>query len=135
MAINFKNLEETGKALKPIHQTGRSFHVTFVFKKNKMITIAHNNYNKEHPYYKFGKYRPIKSRWADYQAGIHSEIAALIKLGTEDCSGYTFVNVRIDNNGNPANSKPCKNCQKVLDQIGYHRLWFLNERNEYELVK
>lgn len=131
MPINFKRLEEITKALKPIHQSGKSFHVTAVYRKNKMLCIAHNNYNKEHPYYKFGEYTPIKG--GKYSAGIHSETAALIKLGFEDCSDLTFVNIRIDNNGNPAISKPCENCQRVLDQIGYKRIWFYDgERYVYQ---
>jgi hypothetical protein len=122
MAINFKRLEEIAKALKPVHQSGKSFHVTVVYRKNKMLCIANNNYNKNHPYHKFGEYAATKG--GDYMAGIHSETAALIKLGLEDCSDLTFVNLRIDNNGNPAISRPCDNCQRVLDQIGYKKIWF-----------
>ena len=122
MQINFKRLEEISKALKPVHQSGKSFHVTAVYRKNKMLCIGHNNYNKDHPYHKFGEYHPIKG--GKYSAGIHSEISALIKLGLDDCSDLTFVNLRIDNNGKPAISKPCDNCQRVLDQIGYRKLWF-----------
>lgn len=122
MAINFKRLEEIAKALKPVHQSGQSFHVTVVYRKSKMLCIANNNYNKNHPYHKFGEYVPTKG--GEYFAGIHSETAALIKLGLEDCSDLTFINLRIDNNGNPAISKPCPNCQKLLDQIGYKKIWF-----------
>lgn len=123
MAINFRRLEEITKALKPRLQSGKSFHVTFVYKKNKMICIANNNYKKNHPYHKFGKYNSTKNG-KNYQAGIHSECAALIKLGEEDCSDFTFVNLRVDNNGDIAISKPCPNCQRLLDQVGYKNLWY-----------
>ncbi len=126
MTINFKRLEEIAKALKPVRQSGRSFHVTFVYKKNKMLCVANNNYKKSHPYHRFGKYKSKKTNVGHYQAGIHSECAALIKLGLEDCSDLTFINIRISNNEEPAISKPCKNCQFLLDRIGYRALWYYN---------
>lgn len=120
--INFKRLEELTKALKPIHQSGKSFHVTVVYKKNKLLCIANNNYKKRHPHYKFGHY--LATKGGNYVAGIHSECAALIKLGQEDCSDLTFVNIRIDGNGKPAISKPCKNCQRLLNQVGFKKIWY-----------
>lgn len=124
MAINFNRLEEISRALKPVHQSGRTFHVTFVYKKNKMLCIGHNNYNKKHPYHKFGVYKPFKDGGENYVAGIHSECAALIKLGMEDCSDLTFVNIRIGSDGNAAISKPCDNCQRLLNEVGHKRIWF-----------
>ena len=126
MAINFKRLEEIARALKPVYQSGRTFHVTAVYKKNKMLCIAHNNYNKKHPYHKFGVYKPLKDGSENYTAGIHSECAALIKLGMEDCSDLTFVNIRIGSDGKTAISKPCDNCQRVLDQVGHKKIWFFD---------
>tara|TARA_R110000765_G_scaffold213066_1_gene318102 strand:- start:1208 stop:1603 length:396 start_codon:yes stop_codon:yes gene_type:complete len=127
--IKFKRLEEIAKALKPIHQSGKSFHVTVIFKKNKLLCIANNNYKKLHPWHKFGRYLPTKSEGV-YTSGIHSECAALIKLGRMECDDLTFVNLRIDNNGEPAMSKPCKNCHRVLEQVGYKQLWYYNG-NDY----
>lgn len=126
MAIKFKRLEEIARALKPIHQSGKSFHVTFVYKKNKMICIAHNDYRKNHPYHRFGRYHPTKGDGGKYIAGLHSECSALIKLGLDDCSHLTFINLRINNRNESAISKPCRNCQKVLDKVGYKGLWFWN---------
>lgn len=126
MAINFKRLEEITKALKPTKQTGKCFHTTFAFKGNKMLAIGYNNYNKLHPHHKFGVYEPTKDINSNYTAGIHSEISCLIKLGIEDCDDVTFVNIRIDNNDKPAISKPCANCECILDQIGHKKIWFFD---------
>jgi hypothetical protein len=125
MALNFARLESITRALKPIHQNGRNFHATFVYNKNKLICIAHNDYAKIHPYHKFGKYQ---SKYDDvtYNPGIHSECSALIKMGMEDCSDLTFINIRIDNRDLAAISKPCINCQHILDQVGYKKLWYFN---------
>jgi hypothetical protein len=126
MAINFKRLEEITRALKPTKQTGKCFHTTFAFKGNKMLAIGYNNYNKLHPHHKFGVYEPTKDLNSNYTAGIHSEISCLIKLGVEDCSDITFVNVRIDNNDKPAVSKPCANCECILEQVGNRKVWYFD---------
>lgn len=126
MALNFKRLEEITRSLKPIHQTGKSFHATFVYNKNKLICTAHNNYNKLHPYHKFGEYGSTKICNGNYIPGIHSEVAAIIKMGREDCSNLTFINVRIDNNNDVAISKPCPNCQNLLNEIGYRKIIYYN---------
>lgn len=123
MAINFKRLETITRALKPMHQTGRAFHTTFVFNKKKLVCIANNDYSKQHRYHKFGHY---KSKYfvGNYSAGVHSECSAIIKMGIEDCSHLTFINVRIDNTDNVAVSKPCSNCAALLMQLGYKKLWY-----------
>lgn len=113
---------EISLGLRSSKQTGRSFHTTFVFNKNRIISIGTNDYNKHHPYHKMGKYTGYKTNPEHYRPCLHSEISALIKLGEEDCSRYTFVNVRIDNNNKISIAKPCQNCQRILDQVGYKRI-------------
>ena len=123
MAINFSKLEEITRALKSSKQTGKSFHTTFAFRGSKLLSIGINNYNRQHPSRKFGKYHATKGSGI-YTPGIHSEVSALIKLGLEDCCDITFVNLRINNNDKIANSKPCPNCSRVLNQIGYKNIWY-----------
>ena len=123
--INFHKLENITKALKHTHQTGRSFHTTFVFNKKKLVCIANNDYSKQHRYHKFGHYK-AKVNTGNYIAGIHSECSAIIKMGLEDCSSLTFVNIRIDNRNEVAVSKPCDNCQALLNSIGYKKIWYYN---------
>jgi hypothetical protein len=120
---NFARMERIAKALKPHHQNGKSFHVSFGYHGSKLLAIGINDYSKAHRSHIFGEYKANK-RGSKYQSGIHSEISMLLKLGLEDCSHLTVVNIRIDNNGNPAISKPCVNCQAVLDQVSYKALWF-----------
>jgi hypothetical protein len=130
MAINFKRLEEIASSLKRDNQTGQSFHVTFVYRGNKLIKIGQNNYRKQHRSNKYGDYHPYKNKNAGYVPGIHSEIDSLIRLGTNDCFDYGFVNIRIGNDGTPKISKPCVNCMRVLKQTGYKYLWYY-DGNQY----
>lgn len=105
------------KALKGEKQTGRSFHVTFGYDKNRLVVVGINNYDKPHPWHKFGKYVPTKSSIGLYIPCLHSEIDALSKI--ENSDRITFINIRIDNLGKVSNSAPCKNCSRILQQIRY----------------
>jgi hypothetical protein len=124
MALNFKRLESISSALKPLVQDGRAFHTCFIYSGSKLLTIGMNQYKKIHPYHKFGKYISYKNE--EYDSALHAEIDALIRHGESDCSNLTFINIRIDNNGNPAISKPCGNCQRILDGVGYKNLYYFD---------
>lgn len=121
---------EISLALKPKMQTGRCFHTTFAWEKNKLLAIGVNNYTKPHPAAKFGAYKPTKEGTTHYQSGIHSEISALLKLGIENCSKIEFLNLRIDNNGNLGYSCPCPNCSGVLATVGFKKLFYFNKKKE-----
>lgn len=130
MAISFPRLESITAALKVTQQTGNSFHVTFVYHGSKLICIANNDCTKLHREHKFGKnYGKYKVSKEPYISGVHGEAAALIKLGLTDCSHLTFVNIRIKDDGTPGLSKPCPNCQRILDQVGYKRIWYYDGNN------
>ena len=118
---------EITRALKEKKQSGRSFHATFIFDKSKLLSIGWNDYLKEHRRHKFGAYTS-KNKTGNYISGIHSESASIIKLGEQDCSNYTFLNIRIDNNGEVNIAKPCHNCMRLLEQVGFKRLiWTTKE--------
>lgn len=119
---------EIARALKSSNQTGQYFHTTFIFRKRKALAIGINNYNKINLASRWGEYLPCKNDGPTrYIAGIHSEISALIKNGLEDCSDLDFFNVRIGNNNQIGMSKPCKNCQRVLKQVGFKNLYYFDE--------
>ena len=118
---------EIARALKSKHQNGRSFHVTCIFDKSKLLSLGFNNYAKEHPRHKYGVYEATKPG-CNYVSGVHSEISSLLKLGEEDCSRYTFLNIRLDNNNKVALAKPCPNCFRVLkNQVGFKRIYYTTE--------
>lgn len=125
MAINLKRLEDITRALKSENQSGKSFHTTFVYRGNKLIKIGQNNYKKLHRSHKYGEYLPTKAG-KSYIAGLHSECDSIIRLGESDCSDYTFINIRIDNHGNPGISKPCPNCMNLLRGVGYKAIVYYN---------
>lgn len=126
-----KSYVDYARAMKGSRQTGQFYHVTFICKKRKVIAIGFNNLTKLLPPTRWGTYKASKNNCREtYAAGIHSEISAIIKCGHEDCSSFDFFNIRINNKGEIANSKPCFNCQRVLNQVGYKNIYYFdNKRN------
>ena len=127
----FKRSVEIALALQPSLATGRCFHITTVFEKNKLIAIGANNYNKTHP--KALLYRK-KEIWSDYIPNIHSELSAILKVGKEDCSDFLFFNIRIDKNREVNNSCPCSGCIGLMKQVGFKRLFYSNSLGGYEEI-
>ena len=126
---------EITKCLKKDKESGRSFHTTFIFDKGKLLSIGFNNYNKLHRSTKFGKYKGTKANPDQYIAGLHSEIDSIIKLGRTDCSRLSFINIRIDNNDSPNMSKPCENCFRVLQGLGFKQIYYLNALGGTQIIK
>jgi deoxycytidylate deaminase len=117
MAINYSKLIEIARALKEKNISGRCAHSSFVFSKSKLLSIGFNKY-KTHPQTKNYSYHRF--------AGIHSELDAVLKLGMNDCSGLTIVNIRIDKNENLCNSQPCRGCSELIKTLGFKRIIYTN---------
>lgn len=129
----YNRLVEIARALKPKAQTGYSFHISALFRKGKILSIGVNNYNRQHLAHRFGEYYPTKfTASSTYRASLHSECSLAIRAGLEDWCGCEMVNIRIDNNGNPANSKPCLNCARVVKALAPKRVFFSVAENLFE---
>jgi len=135
MDEKIKKCIDISRCLKKDKESGRSFHSTFIFDKSKLLSVGFNNYKKLHRRNTFGPYRGTKDNPDQYIAGIHSEIDAVIKLGRTDCSRLTFINIRIDNNDMPNISKPCENCFRVLQGLGFKQIYYLNSLGGIQLLK
>ena len=113
----FNRCVEFSKALKPKIQNGKSFHVSFLVKKSRIICVATNNYKKLHNTKRFGTYDNWKGFESEYRPCIHAEVNVLIKTGETDISDCEMLNIRIDNNGGANMSKPCPNCSRLLSSL------------------
>lgn len=117
------------RELMPVHRTGRSFHVSFILNKNRILCYGINNYNKRHLEHRFGKYLPHKTGSGNYIVSNHSEAVAMRifinKFGNNDCSGLTLFNVRVGFDGETLVAKPCINCQNnIVDKCNFKQvLW------------
>ena len=111
-------------------QSGTFFHVSVAIKGGAIIEYAFNDYNKRHPYYKFGVYKPTKTKALKngYKPCLHAEVCLIKKLLNSDyrfkMHKLTVVNIRINNRGELAMSAPCPNCTKQLIKYNFRRVFF-----------
>jgi len=120
------------KALKGEKQSGKQFHVSAAFRKNKIVGIAWNDYQQPNLTHRFGVYKPTRGG-SNYKPCRHSETELLkkLRLPTKD---LTFVNVRIGNNGQPMMAHPCPNCQRELERFGFKKLHYSITENEEGII-
>ena len=111
--MNLKRLIEISKALRSSDHPIRTFHTTFIVKGSKILSIGINT-DKTHP-------RTLRFNY-HCQPKTHSELSAVIKLGKEDCSDFTFINIRLTKDDKTAISKPCSGCMDMLSQVGFKKI-------------
>lgn len=127
-----QRLVEIAHAMKPDLSSGKSWHITAIVKQGKIICIGWNNYNRLHPAHIYGEYKNYKGFTDKFRPVLHSEISALIKLGQEDLTGYTMINLRINNLNQVALAKPCFNCEKVLLGLNLKRIYYSTNLGTFE---
>ncbi len=121
--MNFDRLVDIARKIRPDNHY-RLYHVTFILKKKKIVSVGINQ-SKTHP-------KSLQLGYKGHQWRQHSELRAWLAYGKDDCSNCVFVNVRIDNNGNLANSRFCLGCQHLLSMVGFKKAFFTNEKGQFE---
>lgn len=115
-----ERLIRIARSMKDSHQTGRTFHMSFITHRRKLLVWATNDYRHRHLSHVFGQYVSTKYSNGLYIASRHSESAVIKKFvnkfGHSDFSGLTLFNVRIGNDGNPMLAAPCQNCDRIFIQ-------------------
>lgn len=120
----FKKCTEISYALLKKHGDYRCKHFSFIFNKNRLLSIGINNPNKTHPKnLEIGFYNR-KGEDISHTIGVHSELSAILKLGEEDCSKFLIVNTRINRNHKLDLSKPCDGCTSLLEQLNFKKVYF-----------
>jgi hypothetical protein len=111
----------------------RRYHFTIAFDVNKPILICQNNPIKvNHKAYRIGQQFNIRT----YQEFpyVHSESYLVSKLldryNTID-TNLSIVNIRINRQGVILLSKPCENCQKILDAVGLTKVYWSIDKNTF----
>jgi len=117
---------EISRALYRSDHPLRTFHTTFIIKNKRIMSIGINN-PKTHP-------RTLLYNYHEGQYGTHSELSAVIKLGYEDCSELTFVNVRLLKDLTVVNSKPCQGCLDMMNQLDYNEFYYTTNDGKFETL-
>lgn len=109
---------QLAQELMPSHRTGRSFHMSFILHRRKLLVWSTNDYRHQHLFHRYGNYLKTKSDTRNYITSRHSEMLAIKKFinkfGHSDFSGLTLFNVRIGFDGNPMLAAPCQNCDRLF---------------------
>lgn len=107
-----------------IDDKNKSRHISFLVKRNKIISCGKNDSWKSHP---------ESSRWNHWNSAIHSELDAIVKFSGKNLNDHTMYNIRFLRNNKVALSKPCGRCQSMLD---YYQIkcWFTNEKGIFECI-
>ena len=111
----------------------RRYHFTIAFDVNKPILICQNNPIKvNHKAYRIGQQFNIKT-YQDFPY-VHSEsylISKLLDRYNSLDTNLSIVNVRINRQGLILLSKPCDNCQKILDAVGLKKVYWSIDENTF----
>lgn len=105
--------------------TDKFCHATFIFERNKLLSIGQNNMrNASNRAAYFGRRYKLPD-FVTY-AFEHAEINAISKIWSKIYidSRLRLVNVRMGRRGQLLMSKPCGNCQSVLDALGVSKVWY-----------
>lgn len=103
----------------------KSKHISFIVDKNKILSVGWNDGWKTHPLAKKHGYR---------FSSIHSELAAIIRIGIDNCHGLTLINVRVNSLGEIRISKPCSICQSWLSTLGLKQIYYTNNEGRFEAL-
>ena len=104
----FKKCIEVSYALLGKHGDYRCKHFSFIFQKNRLISIGINNPYKTHPRNLEIGFYSRSGEDISTTVGVHSELSAILKLGEQDCSKFTLVNTRINRNNQIDLPNHCK---------------------------
>lgn len=108
----------------------RPYHFAFIFKGNQLISFGVNGYSPASKILNLGnRFRIKKYQTHRYP---HAETDAISKvwgkmLLDNSCS---MTIIRVNAAGKLQNSKPCKDCQIILDSIGIKKIWWSTNNME-----
>jgi deoxycytidylate deaminase len=113
----YHKLIEMARAMKPLKQSLRAFHVAGIFKKQELVSVGFNT-RKTHP--KTIKFYPSFK----HDNATHAEMLAVIRGRLEDYSGHDLIVVRIDNNYNVNLSAPCQHCANLIKTLNFNKIYY-----------
>jgi hypothetical protein len=110
----------------------RRYHFAVAFDVNKPIALAKNNPVKiSNKAYKIGQKFNIK-KYQEFPFS-HAEshlISKLLDTYNTIRTDWSLVVLRINRKGRILLSKPCSNCQKILDAVGLKKVyWSIDAKN------
>lgn len=111
----------------------RCYHYAAAFKGNKMIEFCQNNpVTCDAKAYRLGQKFNIK-KYKKYPY-LHAEsylVTKLLSRYDKIDTSWKIVVLRIGRSGRILLSKPCCNCQKILDSLGFNMVYWSIDKNTF----
>ncbi len=133
MSKKLRRCIEITRSLKPELQSGKNFHVSFLYDGPRLLSIGCNSYKHGHLAHKFGEYPPTRGG-KNYKPCRHSETECLNRL-KKIPKNFTMINIRVDNQGNVAMASPCKNCAAVLKKLSPKKIIFSINEHTHGIIE
>jgi len=98
-----------------------------VISNKKPIAVGFNK-KKSHPRFSNPEF--------NIHSCIHAEASAVINSGRIDLNNYIIYIYREKKNRVPANARPCKECLKLLKEVGIRKIYYsIDEKPFYRMEK
>jgi deoxycytidylate deaminase len=93
----------------------KKFSVTAIIydKRGRVLSVGVNSYVKTHPM--MAEY--ARRAGEPYKVFLHAEVAAIVRCVHIE-RAYKIVVIRYNEDGSPANARPCKICQAAIKTAG-----------------
>jgi deoxycytidylate deaminase len=93
----------------------KKFSVTAIIydKRGRVLSVGVNSYVKTHPLMKHYACRAGEP----YKVFLHAEVAAIVRCVSIE-KAHKIVVLRYNEDGSPANARPCKICQAAIKAAG-----------------
>lgn len=91
-------------------------HGAMIRKSGRTISVG-INYEVNDPKY-------LEHDTVKLHASVHAEVAAMNACKKVNLTGATLFVARVDKRDNPAMSKPCENCQKMMRARGIKKVYY-----------
>ncbi len=125
--MNTDRLIKIAKDLKPLHQSGSHFVISFAVKHGRILRIGINNYKKTDTINK--DYLKADGHIAPFR---HSESDLIKKMRFTEKERITVYVIRISNSGNVSLAKPCCHCAYLLGKEQFKAVYYSNNEGKFE---
>ena len=105
----------------------RAKHFSFLCKRNTILSVGMNSYDKTHTIAKDLGYR---------KNNIHSELDAVLRFegGKKDIRNLDLVNIRLNRHGHVKMAMPCEGCTRLIVDLGIRRVWYTDFFGDFQLL-
>jgi deoxycytidylate deaminase len=112
----------------------RCRHFSFIFERGRLVSMGINSY-KTHPLNLKYNYINKEKHKISSIVGTHSEMSAVIKLGSADFSKLTLINTRINRKNELDYSCPCAGCRDMIGKLGFKNVFYTTKFKKFENLK